>query len=153
MSKYDAHARGLNDEELCWIRYHRETINKDLKSVSAPPIIMENQEGMVKATVDEMKRRGFSEDQYKKYCDENWEEHAARDMNMSMKDKCLNWLRHVVLLIPSEFKPAPCTMRNESCGPMCDEWVAATEEQTTRFYHNQDIDTGEDRPVPDWMND
>jgi hypothetical protein len=149
MGDHKAHARGLRDRDLYWLRYQRETTNKQLKRVKAPTIVIENQTAMVDAIIQEMRRRGISEKAYAKYCDEHWQEHAAREMNIEMKDKCLKWLRHMDTQAPGEFERPGCTQRNQSCGPICPEWVEATEEQQYRFLYNMDVDTGEQRPYPD----
>ena len=144
MPDYAKHTRGLNDHDLCWLRHYRELRLKNMERVKAPAFILKESRDMVAATVTEMTHRNFPADRYKNYCDENWQEHADREINGEMKDRCLVWFRHLSnkdSLV--KFVPAPCTSRNESCGPLCKEWVEATKEQRIRFFNNQDMDTGE----------
>jgi len=136
-------------QQYCIKRYEREIRYLKVKRMKAPAVITEAYEEMIAKVTEKCKELGVTDKIYLAFCEKYHEIYIANEIEHSIRQSCLKWLRHIQNDVRGDkLTICKCVVRNNGCRHDCPEIEPATEQQQNWFKSCCDVDTGEFYETP-----
>ena len=125
-------------------RRNRENRLKKMRTLNAPKPIIADAERLVREARIDMAKDELPEEEYIRFLRENDARMEAIELSFELRGKCKKWLRYLEETSEDQKhedmlsgKHPECSPDGGSCGPLCANWEAATQDEIRESMQRQ----------------